>query len=56
MTYISWSHLYVSLLCNRERQAAIRHAPFSSDNSCLVSTQNADKDTVDMNKVDKNVV
>ena len=35
MTYISWSHSYVSLLCNHERQAPIRCAPLSSDNKLL---------------------
>ena len=34
MTYISLSHLYVSLLCSLERQAPIRRDPLSSDNSC----------------------
>ena len=29
------SHLYISLLCKRERQVAIRCAPLSSDNSCM---------------------
>ena len=35
MTYISRPHSYVSLLCKRERQALIRRAPLSSDNSCV---------------------
>ena len=34
--YISWFNLYVNLLFKLERQAPIRRAPFSSDNSCYV--------------------
>ena len=33
--YFMVSLVYVNLLCNCERQATIRHAPLSSDKSCL---------------------
>ena len=36
--YFLWSHLYIILLCNHERQAPIRRALLSSDNSCSIKT------------------